>query len=76
MHECFPKHSRRGAARMKYDKETDEEGKKRGVSMERSNEGTKERSSDGLSLPNKNAILINIIWYYITRYGKSKKIIN
>ena len=29
--ECFPKHSRMGTARMIYDKETDEEGKKRGV---------------------------------------------
>ena len=37
MHECFPKHSRMGTARMKKDKETDEEGKKRGVNMERSN---------------------------------------
>ena len=37
MHECFPKHSRMGTARMKKDKETDEEGKKRGVNTERSN---------------------------------------
>ena len=29
MHECFPKHSRMGTARMKQDKETDNEGKKR-----------------------------------------------
>ena len=35
MHECFPKHSRMGTARMKLNKETDEEGKKRGASMER-----------------------------------------
>ena len=34
MHECFLKHSRMGTARMKYDKETEEEAKKRGVSME------------------------------------------
>ena len=27
--ECFAKHSRMGTARMKYDKKTDEEGKKR-----------------------------------------------
>ena len=38
--ECFPKHSRMGTARKKRDKET-EEGKKRGVSMERSKAGTK-----------------------------------
>ena len=35
MHECFPKHSRMGTARTKEDKETDETGKKRGVSMEK-----------------------------------------
>ena len=39
MQECFPKHSRMGTARMKYDKET-EEGKKKDVSMERSKAGT------------------------------------
>ena len=44
MQECFPKHSRMRIARMKYDKETDEEGKKRGVSMERSKSGTKKKS--------------------------------
>ena len=31
MQECFPKHWRMGTARTKYDKETDEYGKKRGV---------------------------------------------
>ena len=40
MHECFPKHSHKGTARMKYDKETDEEVEKRGVSIERSKAGT------------------------------------
>ena len=35
MHECFKKHSGKGTERMKEDKETEEEGKKRGVSMER-----------------------------------------
>ena len=41
--ECFPKHSRMGTARMKEDNETDEEGKKRGVSMEKvKRERTKE----------------------------------
>ena len=39
--------------------------------MERSTAGTKERSPDGLSLVNQNTILINIIWYYFKRYGKS-----
>ena len=35
MHECFPKHSPMGTARMKEDNDTDEDGKKTGVSMER-----------------------------------------
>ena len=39
---------------MKEDEKTDEGGKKRGLSVERSKEGTKERSPDGLSLPNQN----------------------
>ena len=41
--------------------------------MERSKAGTKERRFDGLSLPNQNT-LINIIWYYFTRYGKVHEI--
>ena len=57
--ECFPKHSRMGTAWMKYDKETDEEGKKRGLSMERRKPGTKKWSLDGLSHPNQNTIIIN-----------------
>ena len=40
MHECFPKHLSMGKARTKYDEETDEDGKKRGVSMERSKADT------------------------------------
>ena len=46
MHECYPKHSRMGTARMKSD--TDE-GKKRGVNLEKSKAGTTERSTDGLA---------------------------
>ena len=38
--------------------------------MEKSKAATKERSPDGLSLPNQNTISINIIWYYFTIYGK------
>ena len=45
VYECFPKHSRMGTARMKQDKETDEEGKKRGVSMARRKAGTKKKLS-------------------------------
>ena len=48
MHECVPKHSRMGTIRMTYDKERDEKGKKRGVSMERSIVGTNGKiSPDG-----------------------------
>ena len=43
MHECFPKHSRMVTVRMKQEKETDKEGKKRGVSVERSKAGTKKK---------------------------------
>ena len=61
MHVCFPKHSGMGTARMKQDKDTDEEGKKRGVSMDISKAGTKEkRSPDDLNYPNQNTIIINI----------------
>ena len=35
MHECFPKYSRMGTARMKLDNDTDEDGKKTGLSMEK-----------------------------------------
>ena len=51
-----------GTARIKLDKETDERGKKRGVSMEKSKAGTNKRSPDGLSHPNQNTIIINKIW--------------
>ena len=61
MHECFSKHSRMGTARTKQDNETDEEGKKRGVSMERSKAGTKgKRSPDCLNNPNQKTTMINI----------------
>ena len=40
---------------------TDEDCKKRGMSMKRSEAGTKERSPDSLSQPNQNTILINLI---------------
>ena len=71
MHKCFPKHSRMETARIKEDNETDEDCKKRGVSMEKSIVGTKERNPDSLSRPIQNTILINIKWYSFTRYGKS-----
>ena len=62
MHETFPKHSCMGTAGMKYDKDTDEKGKKRGMSMVRRKVGMKKISLDGLSHPNQNIIIINIIW--------------
>ena len=67
MHLCSPKHSCMRKARIKKYKETDEEGTKRGVSMETSTSGTKVRSPDGfhsrngLIYPNQNTI-INIIF--------------
>ena len=61
MHECFPEHSRMGTARTKSDKETDDDGKKKGVSMERSKAGTNKISPYGLSHPNQNTIIINKI---------------
>ena len=51
MQECFPKHSCMGTARMKYDNETDEEGKKRGVSMEKSKAGTKKEVPTAYHIP-------------------------
>ena len=62
MHECFPKHTRVGTARMKKDKETDEEGEKRDVSMERSKASRKEkRSLVDLNYPNQNTTIRNEI---------------
>ena len=58
MHECVPKLEQR-----EWNKtETNDGGKRRGVSMERNKAGIKERSPDSLSLPNQNTIIINIIW--------------
>ena len=62
MHERFPKHSLMGTSRMKLDKETDEEGKTGGVSMERSKASTKEKiMSRRRNHPNQNTIIINKI---------------
>ena len=74
-----------GTARMNYDNETHEEGKKQdvlpnlihlgkksGMSMDRSKVGTKhKKKTRRLSLPNENAIIINILLYYFIRYGKN-----
>ena len=60
MHECFPT--------LTHGNSKNED--KRGVSMEKSKAGAKDRSPDSLSLPNQNTILINIQCYYFTRYGK------
>ena len=47
MHECFPKHPRMGVWEntRQLDNETEEEGKKRRINVERSSADTKERSS-------------------------------
>ena len=60
-----------GTARRKQDKETDEEGKKRDVSIERSKAGTKKTSNDDLSHHNQNIIIIKKILYSFIRFGKS-----
>ena len=46
----IPKHSRMGTARMKKDKETEEKGKTRGVSMKRNNAGTQKRNPNRLTI--------------------------
>ena len=73
MHKCFLTHSHLGTARMKQDKET-EEGKKREVRMKISKAGMKKKKNhNGLSLPNQDTIIINIICKYFIRYGKITK---
>ena len=57
-----------GIARMELYKETEEEGKKRDMSMERSKVGFKKRRPDGLSPLSQNT-LINIIRYHYSRHG-------
>ena len=77
VHKCFPKYSRLGTARMKYNTETDKEGEKRGVSMKRSKAGTKEKiSTDGLNYSNQNTIIINTNYWYFIRDGKSTMKLN
>ena len=39
--------------------------------MEKSTAGTNKTSPDGLSHPNQNTIIINKIWKYFIRNGKS-----
>ena len=49
-HECWPQQLRNGIARMKVDKDTEEEGKKIRVNKERSTAGTKQRCPEGLTV--------------------------
>ena len=44
MNKCSPKHLPMGTARMKYDKDEEEEGKKERVNMEKSTAGTEKMS--------------------------------
>ena len=67
MHECFPKHLRKRTARMIQSYKTKKQ-KKKDVSRERSKAGTKKLSPGGLSLPNQNTMMINIIWQYFIKY--------
>ena len=61
-----------GNSKNENDTETDEKGNKRGVSMERSKAGTKEkRSPNGQNYPYQNTIIINIISSYFIRDCKS-----
>ena len=60
MHECFPKQWEQQEWN-KIKKQMKKDGKKRGVSMERSKAGTKKTSPDGLSHPNQNTIIIKLI---------------
>ena len=66
MHECFLKHLHMGIARIKYDKETDKNSKKRGVSVERSMAGKKKkRSRRSLTIESKyNNNKHNIVVFY------------
>ena len=48
-----------GNNKNEQDKETDEEGKTRGVSVERNKAGKKKKSADGLNYPNENTVIIN-----------------
>ena len=49
IHECFPEHSRIGTA-SKYDTDTEEQGKKRRVNLERSRATTKKINLGGLTV--------------------------
>ena len=71
MHECFPKQSRMGTASVKKCKETDEEGKKRVVSMERSKAGTKKKSRRPIiqSKYNNNKHTMVIFYKNMTKYN-------
>ena len=57
--ECFPKHSRMRTGRLKKDKETVEDGKKRCVSVKISKAGTKKEIP---TAANQNRIITNKIW--------------
>ena len=58
---CFPKHSRMGAARTKYKKETDEECKKRGEYGKKQSRHEEKKTRRPVTHPNQNIIIINII---------------
>ena len=59
---------------MKFDKETEEEGKKRGMSLKKGNQ--EQKKSGWPMTPNLNTILINKIYYYFTQNGKDTMIFN
>ena len=70
MHECFPKHSRMGTARMKEEKETGEEGKKRGVSLEGSKASTNKKFRRPITTKSKHNINKHNMVLFYKKYKK------
>ena len=64
-----------GTARMNQDKETDQEGTKRGVSVKKSKAGTKKMSRKPITTKSKYNINKHDIYSFI-RYGKSTMKLN
>ena len=67
IHNCFPNHSSMGTARMKYDKDTEKEGKQRRMNMERRQWAQKKMSkhlSYSLGLPSLKPYMNNLTYIY------------
>ena len=70
LQECFPKHSRMGTERNKTKRQT-KTVRREALVWKEAKRARKKTSPDGLSHPNQNTIIINKIWYYFIRNGKS-----